>query len=181
MSVSLDVFDKVGSVPVDIKSMLKPGKITIIDCFDPSEPQQRIIALYFLAALHKHQLKRSKKEMNSGVLFVLDELQRVVPKSIKSDYLKKINNFLGRIVHRGRKRNYGVIFATQSPLDIKKEIVDLCNTKIFFQVQGSAVDNLKEYLNKEERGQLKQLPVGQAYITSIGRHKPVVIKFPFIN
>lgn len=78
--------------------------------------------------------------------------------------------------------DYGVIFATQSVADVKKEIIDLCNTKIFFQTQGSGINYIKEYFsNKEDLERLKKLPVGQAFITSKGKHEPVEIKFPNIN
>jgi len=135
-----------------------------------------------LCALHKHKMKKRNIEYDSGVLFYLDEVQRLLPKLLSnSDNQKRIVHYLGEIHHRGRKRKYGVIYATQSPLDIKKEIIDLCNTKIFFQIQGDASNLLKEYLGKEERERLKQLPTGQAFITSKGEHDPVEIKFPYLN
>ena len=115
------------------------------------------------------------------MLFILDEIQRIMPDSMSnSDYQRRIIHFLSEIQHRGRKRNYGVIYATQHPTDIKKEIIDLCNTKIFFQIQGSGCTYLKEFLNKSQREQLKRLPEGYAYIQSKGKHDPVVIKFPYI-
>jgi len=182
MPISLDMFDKPGGTPTDIETMLKSGKITIFNCFDASDEEQRIIALFLLCALHKYRMKKRKIENDSGVLFYLDEVQRLLPKILSnSDNQKRIVHYLGEIHHRGRKRKYGVIYATQSPLDIKKEIIDLCNTKVFFQIQGDASNLLKEYLNKEERERLRQLPIGQAFITSKGKHEPVEIKFPYLN
>ncbi len=182
MPISLDLFDKPNCVPIDIISMLQSGKITILNCFDASDEEQRVIALFLLSALHKYKMKKRNIEYDSGVLFYLDEVQRLLPKLLSnSDNQKRIVHYLGEIHHRGRKRKYGVIYATQSPLDIKKEIIDLCNTKIFFQIQGDASNLLKEYLGKEERERLKQLPTGQAFITSKGEHDPVEIKFPYFN
>ena len=182
MPISLDLFDKPDCIPIDIKSMLQSGKITILNCFDSNDEEQRVIALFVLSALHKYKMKKRNIEYDSGVLFYLDEVQRLLPKLLSnSDNQKRIVHYLGEIHHRGRKRKYGVIYATQSPLDIKKEIIDLCNTKIFFQIQGNASNLLKEYLGKEERERLKQLPTGQAFITSKGEHDPVEIKFPYLN
>jgi len=127
-------------------------------------------------------MKKLKIENDSRVLFYLDELQRLLPKILSnSDNQKRIVHYLREIHHRGRKRRYGVIYATQSPLDIKKEIIDLCNTKVFFQIQGDVSNLLKEYLNKEERERLRQLPIGQAFITSKGKQEPVEIKIPYLN
>jgi len=59
--------------------------------------------------------------------------------------------------------------------------VDLCNTKIFFLIEGSGASYLKDFLNSKQRGQLKRLPVGHAYILSKGKHQPQIIKFPYLN
>ena len=183
MPIALDLFDRAGSKPIDIISMLEPGKITVINCFDLKDEQQRIIATYFLSALHKNKMKKSNRAYRSGVLFLLDEVQRLLPKTASnSEYQKRIMQLLDEIHHRGRKREYGVIYATQSPMDVPKEILDLCNTKIFFQIQGKGNSYLMDYLpNKDDRERLKKLPVGSAFITSKGKHDPVEIKFPYIN
>jgi len=181
-SISLRIFDIHGVKPIDFESILVSGKVTVISTYQLRDIHQRIVGLYLLAMLHKRALKG--KEM-INVVFFLDEIQRLIPKSKSqsdSDYQKRIIKFLDEVVHRGRKRDYGVIFATQSVADVKKEIIDLCNTKVFFQTQGSGINYIKEYFsNKEDLEQLKKLPIGQAFITSKGRHDPVEIKFPNIN
>ena len=184
LSITLDMFDRLGVEPIDIEQMLVPGKITVIDCFQLDDDQQRIVALYFLAVFHKYKMKRDSEidTTNIGVLFVLDEVTRIMPKLLaNSDYQKRILHFLSEIQHRGRKRRYGVIYATQHPKDIKKELVDLCNTKIFFLIEGSGCVYLKDYLNSEQREQLKRLPVGHAYILCKGKHEPQIIKFPYVT
>jgi len=181
-SISLRIFDVPNAKTIDFESMLKPGKITIINSYNLRDSHQRIVGLYLLAILHKRALKSKEK---IKVIFILDEIQRLLPKAkaqADSDYHKRIIKFLDEVVHRGRKRDYGVIFATQSVMDVKKEIIDLCNTKIFFQTQGSGANYLKEYFsNKQDLERLKRLSQGHAYITSKGIHEPVEIKFPYLN
>lgn len=181
-SISLRIFDVPGVKLIDFESMLKEGKITVINSYNLRDSHQRIVGLYLLAILHKRALKSKDKQK---VIFIMDEIQRLLPKvksQADSDYHKRIIKFLDEIVHRGRKRDYGVLFATQSVLDVKKELIDLCNTKIFFQTQGSGVNYLKEYFsNKEDLERLKRLPQGHAFITSKGKHEPVEIKFPYLN
>ena len=181
-SMSLRIFDLPGVEPIDFESMLILGNITIINSYNLRDSHQRIVGLYLLAILHKRALKGKEK---LKVFLHLDEIQRLIPKSRSksdSEYLKRIVKFLDEIVHRGRKRDYGVAFATQSIMDVKKEIIDLCNTKIFFQTQGSGSNYLREYFNsKQDVERLKHLPQGHAYITSKGKHNPVEIKFPYIN
>ena len=181
-SISLRIFDLPGIEPIDFESMLIPGNITVINSYNLRDSHQRIVGLYLLAILHKRALKGKEK---LKVFLHLDEIQRLLPKSRSqsdSEYLKRIIKFLDEIVHRGRKRDYGVAFATQSIMDVKKEIIDLCNTKIFLQTQGSGSNYLREYFNnKQDIERLKRLPQGHAYITSKGKHDPVEIKFPYIN
>jgi len=178
-SISLRIFDVPGVKPIDYESILESGTITVINSYNLRDSHQRIVGLYLLAILHKRALK-GKEKIN--VLFYLDEIQRLIPKSKSqsdSEYQKRIIKFLDEVVHRGRKRDYGVIFATQSVSDVKKEIIDLCNTKFFFQIQGSGINYVKEYFSsKEDLERLKKLPVGHAFITSKGKHEPVEIKFP---
>ncbi len=181
-SISLRIFDIPDIKVLDFEAMLAPGKITIINSYNLRDFHQRIVGLYLLAILHKLALKGKEK---LRVIFILDEVQRLLPNSKSqsdSDYTKRIIKFLDEVVHRGRKRDYGVIFATQSVKDVKKEIIDLCNSKIFFQTQGSGLNYIKEYFNnKEDLERLKRLPQGFAFITSKGKHEPVEIKFPYIN
>ena len=181
-SISLRTFDVPGVQPIDFESILVSGKITVINTYNLRDYHQRIVGIYLLAMLHKRALK-GKDKIN--VVFFLDEIQRLIPKSKSnsdSEYQKRIIKFLDEVVHRGRKRDYGVIFATQSVADVKKEIIDLCNTKVFFQTQGSGINYIKEYFsNKEDLERLRKLPVGHAFIISKGKHEPVEIKFPNIN
>ncbi|MFX1569441.1 MAG: ATP-binding protein [Promethearchaeota archaeon] len=181
-SISLRIFDVPGVKPIDFESILVSGRVTVINTYNLRDSHQRIVGLYLLAMLHKRALK-GKEKIN--VVFFLDEIQRLIPKSKStsdSEYQKRIIKFLDEVVHRGRKRDYGVVFATQSVSDVKKEIIDLCNTKVFFQTQGSGINYIKEYFsNKEDLERLKKLPVGQAFITSKGKHEPVEVKFPNIN
>ncbi len=180
-SIALKIFDIPEYESIDIISHFLTKKVIIIDTHNLRDIHQRIVGLYLLALLHKIALK---SEQNLKLLLVLDEIQRLLPKSksnADSEYQKRIMGFLDEIVHRGRKRNYGVIFATHSPLDISKEIIDLCNIKVFFQIQGQTNYLLKEYLDKEERRQLKDFSTGEAFIMSKGKHQPVIIRFPYLN
>jgi len=55
--------------------MLKPGNITVINSYNLRDSHQQIVGLYLLAMLHKRVLKGKEK---IGVIFVLDEIQRLL-------------------------------------------------------------------------------------------------------
>ena len=62
----------------DFESILISGKVTVINTFHLRDVHQRIVGLYLLTMLHKRALK-SKEMIN--VVFFLDEIQRLLPKS----------------------------------------------------------------------------------------------------
>mgnify|MGYP000981630958 CR=1 FL=1 len=141
-AITLDIFDAPGRRALDIRALIQPGKITVVNVFDLRDDQQRVVALYLLASLHQYAMKerRTDREGYHGVIFMLDEVQRILQANLAdSTYKKRIAGFLNEIHHRGRKRRYGIVYATQSPKDIAKEIIDLCNTKVFFQDRKSVV------------------------------------------
>jgi len=91
-SISLRIFDVPGVKPIDFESILVSGKVTVINTYQLRDAHQRIVGLYLLAMLHKRALKG--KEM-INVVFFLDEIQRLIPKSKSqsdSDYQKRIIN-----------------------------------------------------------------------------------------
>ncbi|MBN1803421.1 MAG: DUF87 domain-containing protein [Candidatus Lokiarchaeota archaeon] len=181
-SVALKIFDVPGSEPIDVDFMLEPGRVTVVNTYNLRGDLQRIVGLYLLAVLHGRALKGKKRVKT---ILYLDEIQRLVPKSnsqAETEYLRRIIKYLDEVVHRGRKRDYGVFFATQSVGDVKKDIIDLCNTKFFMQAQGSGAARVKDYFtNKADLERLKKLPKGHAFVTSEGKHEPVEIKFPFVD
>jgi DNA helicase HerA-like ATPase len=94
----------------------------------------------------------------------------------------RVAKFVEEVTHRGRKRNYGILLATQSPADIAQSIVGLCETKMFFRVAGHQTW-LKEHVgSKEVVKSISNLPNFQAYIIVKGSSRePVAIGFPNVS
>ena len=105
--------------------------------------------------------KVSDASSQVGLMLVLDEAHRLFPKkapSIHKEYIEKVASKINNIVHRGRKRKYGLVLATQRPADVYPLISDLCNTKVVFHTEGSAMwlgSNLGPVLAKKVRKLLK--------------------------
>ncbi len=139
-SSNLRLFDVPGVLPLRGEELLIPGRITVIDVSDLTEDQKRTVALYLLLCFDKSKTNASQTQ--TGLMFVLDEAHRLFPKkapSIHKEYIEKVAAKINNIVHRGRKRKYGLILATQSPSDLYPLISDLCNTKVVFHTEGSPI------------------------------------------
>lgn len=160
--ISESLFDIPNKAPLTADRILKAGKITVIDVSDLSEDYQRHVAIYLMSLLHKHKIMM--KEPGRTVL-VADEAHKLFPKkapAAEKDYFERIYQFIRDINHRGRKKQFSVLIATQHPTDVADDILALCDTKAIFEVDP----------NKWVREQLGELPLpkgaGQAYIICKG-------------
>ncbi|MBA7515204.1 hypothetical protein ES705_07243 [subsurface metagenome] len=180
---NFNLFDRIGYKKISIKDLVKPGTISVIDVFDLTDQEQRIVALYFMLVFYRVKMKSESRYKNILAL-VIDEAHRIFPRtsniSAEKDYIDRIVSKVGEITHRGRKRYYGVIFATQSPKDLKKEIITTCNTKIFFRIAGETI-LLSEILERHDIKEIANLPVGFGIITCQGIHKSIKVRFPHLN
>ena len=182
-SKNFELFDVPKCQKLSIFDLIKPGLLTIIDIFDLSDQEQRIIALYFMLVFYRTKMKSKNKKQNTLAL-VIDEAHRIFPRisniSGEKEYIDRIVSKVGEITHRGRKRQYGVIFATQSPKDLKKEIITTCNTKIFFRIAGETL-LLSEILEKHIIKEIQNLPIGVGIVSCQGVHNAIKIRFPNIE
>lgn len=179
MSNNFDLFDQENKIPLTPEELLIPGKISIINLsLLDHDIHQRAAALYFLIMLHHHKLTTTNQVK---VILVVDEARRLFPKGnrfeIGKEYMHRIAKKVGDITHQGRKRKYGIVFATQSPNDIHPEIVGLCNTKVCFRLPGHKTW-IREFLGKEFLSGMDMLPIGTAVIACTGQHEPIKIKIP---
>ena len=180
---NFELFDRLGCKKISIKELVRPATINVIDVFDLNDQEQRIVALYFMLVFYRAKMKSENNSKNILAL-VIDEAHRIFPRtsniSAEKDYIDRIVSKVGEITHRGRKRHYGVIFATQSPKDLKKEIITTCNTKIFFRIAGETL-LLSEVLERHDLKDIANLPVGLGIITCQGIHKSIKVRFPHLN
>jgi len=182
ISNNFDLFDQENKIPITPDELLIPGKISIINLsLLDHDIYQRAVALYFLIMLHRHKLTTNNQV---NVILVVDESRRLFPKrnrfEIGKEYMHRIAKKIGDITHQGRKRKYGIVFATQSPNDIHPDIVSLCNTKVCFRLPGHKTW-IKEFLGKEFLSEMDMLPTGTAVIACVGQHEPIKIKVPKVS
>jgi DNA helicase HerA-like ATPase len=185
VSPTFNLFDQPDTKPLAADDLLVPGRITVIDASEMSEDDQRVVAIYLMAILFEAKMKNHNEGgASADVLLIVDEAHRLFPqhRGLKRDYVMRVAKFVEEVTHRGRKRNYGILLATQSPGDISQSIVGLCETKLFFRVAGHQTW-LKEHVgNKEVVKAIGNLPNFQAYIIVKGSSRePVAIGFPNVS
>ena len=185
VSPTFNLFDQPNMKPLSSDDLLVPGKTTVIDASEMSEDDQRVVAIYLMAILFEAKMKsHNDGDTSANVLLIVDEAHRLFPRhrGLKRDYVMRVAKFVEEVTHRGRKRNYGILLATQSPADISQNIVRLCETKLFFRVAGHQIW-LKEHVgNKEVMNAIGNLQNFQAYVIVKGSSRePVAIGFPNVS
>jgi DNA helicase HerA-like ATPase len=144
-----------------------------------TDDQQRVVALYLLSIFSSY---KTPDKDSTGLLLVLDEAQKLFPHKgdLKREYSQRLAGFVGSIVRRGRRRRYGIILSTQHPVDVARDVVELCDTKIVFRMSGP-LQWLKDTLRDAESARYAiSLNVGEAFVVSNGlcMPTPAQIKIP---
>jgi DNA helicase HerA-like ATPase len=176
------MFDQENLPPLLPEDLVKPGRVSIIDVSSLTDDQQRVVALYLLSTFATY---KTRSQDSTGLLLVMDEAQKLFPHrgDLKKDYAHRLARFVSGIVHRGRRRRYGVVLATQYPSDVSKEVVELCDTKIVFKMSGP-IDWLKMTLGGSGFARsASELSVGEAYVVSTGLNiqQPARVRFPAVE
>lgn len=173
------MFDQPGAEVVSPVRLIKPQQLSVLDVSSLTDDQQRVVALYLLSSLSRY---KNQATDSTGSLLVMDEAQKLFPHKgdLKPEYAERLGKFVGHIVHRGRRRRFGVILATQYPADVSRVIADLCDTKFVFRMSGPQAW-LRETLGERALAMsVPELPVGEAYVTStaLNLSAPVRVGFP---
>ncbi len=169
-----ELFDKDFARPVTSGELLVPGKTTVIDVSELSESNQRYVAIYLLTILHNRKMMENDE---TRTVLVLDEAHKMFPRKYPTqykDFYRRIFEFVNEIVHKGRKRHYGVVIATQQPKDVAETILNLPDTKVIFEVDGE-----RRWMSEMLNGKEPPTGVGNAYVVLKGPTiEPLSVKIP---
>src|SRR2546428_13570874 len=96
--------------------------------------------------------------------------------------MEKVADKYNRIAHGGPKKEYGPVLPPKIPADVYQLISDLCNTKVVFHIEGSALwlgSNLGLSLAKKVR----KLSKGECIVSLRAGNStpPVQIRVPNVS
>ncbi|MFW9995936.1 MAG: helicase HerA domain-containing protein [Candidatus Odinarchaeota archaeon] len=174
-----EIFDQEGKY-IDIMELLTPGKVSVIDCSQLEDYEMsRMAALYFFLALKKYKINVRNKD--NKIILVFDEAHTIFPKSsrgeMETDYLDRVTKQVKEVVHLGRKRRYGLVFASQLPEDIAREITSLCQTKVVLGLESEKW--VSTVLGSNYFRKVVKFAPGDAFIHCTDFHaNPVRLKLP---
>ncbi len=169
------VFDRYGT---DIKKIIRPYQVTIIDASYASQGVRQSVVSYLAKELLQGRI-RKENEMPDAVdyklLFVVEEAHNYA----SSNLSHSCNYQLRRIASEGRKFGLGLCVISQKPSKIDEEILSQCNTGIYMHITNpNDKDHIKrsfEAINEEIVGGLDSLDVGECIIAGAMSRIPFLL------
>jgi hypothetical protein len=179
----LKIFDRRDANPLDVRSMLRPGRITIVDLSDLDSPVLRNLAIaQILRRLQVEQEKSYEQATASGGLptpvnLIMEEAHEFLS-AARIRQMPTLYEQVARIAKRGRKRWLGLTFVTQLPQNLPDEVLALINNWILHKIQDeSVVGRLKRTIPSIDQNlwrSLASLQPGQAVVSLAHMRRPIL-------
>jgi len=127
------IFDQpeVSTFPVD--SMLKPGRVSIIDVSGCDDEVKNIVIAWLLKEVFN--LKLREPEKTPKTLILIEEAHTFVSREAR-ERMSSTLAMIRTIARRGRKRWLCLGFISQQPAHLPNEIFELCNTRIIHGIKS---------------------------------------------
>jgi DNA helicase HerA-like ATPase len=175
---------------INVKGMIQPGRISIIDLSDMESPYLRnLVIAQILRLLHKHQddlysaheaaqrQKRETGELTRVLVFIEEAHEFLSAQRVKM--MPNLFDQVATIARRGRKRYLGLVFVTQLPGHLPDEVLGLVNNWILHKLtDNNVVQRLRKVVGSVSEATWRSLPnlaPGQALCSFTHLTRPVVV------
>jgi uncharacterized protein len=185
------VFDqRQSSPPLRYSDLLTPGRVSVIDLSDSGASELNNIVIADLlrgiqeaqnAAYEAYEAARRtgrSVETPARVLLIIEEAHEFLSK----ERIEKMPNLfaqVARIAKRGRKRWLGLVFVTQFPQQLPREIFGLVNSYIMHKITDpQVISTLQRTVSGIDESLWKRLPglaPGQAIVSFPHMTRPLLV------
>jgi DNA helicase HerA-like ATPase len=176
--------------PLNYKTLLKPGAVSIIDLSDSAMSElTNIVIADLLRGVQDAQddayqeYEKAKKENPKVVpptrtLIIIEEAHEFLSAE-RIEKTKILFEQVARIAKRGRKRWLGLVFVTQLPEHLPRQVFGLVNSYILHKITDSQViSTLRRTVSGIDEGLWKRLPglaPGQAVVSFPHMTRPLLV------
>jgi DNA helicase HerA-like ATPase len=185
----LKVFDVSGALPLSYKPMLKPGAVSVVDLSDSgmSELSNLVIAdLLWGVQDEQDDAYRAWEAAKaaghdaaapSRVLIIIEEAHEFLSAE-RIEKTEALFQQVARIAKRGRKRWLGLVFVTQFPQHLPRQVFGLVNSYILHKLTDpQVVSTLQRTVSGIDEGLWARLPglaPGQAIVSFPHMTRPLL-------
>ncbi len=178
----LNVFDSSTAPALDFKTMLQPGRVTIVDLSDTDSPQvNNLVIADLLRGIQRQQEDNYRAAAKAGksptptMVFIEEAHEFLSAHRIKQ--MPVLFQQVARIARRGRKRWLGLTFVTQLPQHLPDEVLGLINNWVLHKISdANVITRLQRSIGGIEASLWRHLPslaAGQAICSFTSHKRPV--------
>lgn len=187
----LKVFDspKVSVQPINYRKLLRPGSVSIIDLSDSGMSELSNIVIADLlrgiqeaqdTSYEKFEKAKEGAEVSppARALTIIEEAHEFLSAE-RIDKMPILFEQVARVAKRGRKRGLGLVFVTQLPQHLPRQVFGLVNSYLLHKITDpQVVSNLKRTVNGIDDSLWRQVPglaPGQAIAAFPHMTRPLLV------
>ncbi len=186
----LKVFDSTAGKPMNYRDLLKPGAVSVIDLSDSTVSELTNIVIADLLRGVQHAQDQAYQEYEKGkkeggdvppptrTLVIIEEAHEFLSAE-RIEKTRTLFQQVARIAKRGRKRWLGLVFVTQLPQHLPRQVFGLVNSYILHKItDAEVVSSLRRTVSGIDAGLWDRLPglaPGQAIVSFPHMARPLLV------
>lgn len=174
-----------GAKPLVYSSLLKAGGVSVVDLSDTGYGELNNLVIADLLRGVQEAQDHAYEEYEAGrgpkptpVLIVVEEAHEFLSAE-RVEKTRVLFEQVARIAKRGRKRWLGLVFVTQLPAHLPKQVLGLCNSYVLHKLTDpQVVANLRRTVGGVDDGLWDRLPnlaPGQAVVSFPHFSRPLLV------
>lgn len=181
----LNVFDHSGANPLNYDELLKPGQVSIFDLSDTDSPLlNNLVIADLLRGTQRRQDERYQASQQPGgpsvtkTLIIIEEAHEFLSDE-RLAAMPHLFQQVARIAKRGRKRWLSLVFVTQLPQHLPRQVLGLVNNFVLHKINdATTITRLKSSIAGIDDALWQRLPglaPGQAIVTFTSMTRPLLV------
>jgi uncharacterized protein len=181
----LNVFDHPGAKPLNYDELLKPGQVSIFDLSDTDSPLlNNLVIADLLRGTQRRQDERYQASQQAGgpaltkTLIIIEEAHEFLSEE-RLAAMPHLFQQVARIAKRGRKRWLSLVFVTQLPQHLPRQVLGLVNNFVLHKINdATTISRLKSSIAGIDDALWQRLPglaPGQAIVTFTSMTRPLLV------
>lgn len=181
----LNVFDHPDAAPLDYDALLQPGRVSIFDLSDTDSPLlNNLVIADLLRGTQRKQDEhyRASQSPDGGLLtktlVIIEEAHEFLSEE-RLAAMPHLFQQVARIAKRGRKRWLSLVFVTQLPQHLPRQVLGLVNNFVLHKINDAVtISRLKSSIAGIDDALWQRLPglaPGQAIVTFTSMTRPLLV------
>jgi len=181
----LKVFDHPNANPLDYGTLLKAGHVSIFDLSDTDSPLlNNLVIADLLRGTQRRQDENYQASQEPGgptltkTLIIIEEAHEFLSEE-RLAAMPHLFQQVARIAKRGRKRWLSLVFVTQLPQHLPRQVLGLVNNFVLHKINDAVtVSRLKSSIAGIDEALWQRLPglaPGQAIVTFTSMTRPLLV------